>query len=59
MAVLYPEGVGRGDAFVIGRQEGGTAFDRAVYRQNAALDADGDGTITAGEAAARVARVRG
>jgi hypothetical protein len=64
MAVLYPEAVGRGDAFVLGRADGGegagsangaSAFSRAVYRANAALDANRDGVITAGEAARRVA----
>jgi hypothetical protein len=59
MAVLYPAAVGRGDAFVIARAGGPSALERAVYRQNAALDADGDGAITAGEATSRVVRVRG
>lgn len=58
MAVLYPAAVGRGESYVIARADGTTAFERAVYRQNAQLDANGDGTITAGEAAARVAAVR-
>jgi hypothetical protein len=58
MAVLYPAAVGRGESYVIARADGATAFERAVYRQNAPLDANGDGAITAGEAAARVAAVR-
>jgi hypothetical protein len=59
MAVLYPNAVGRGDGYAIAHVDGVGAFERAVYRQNAALDANGDGTITAGEATARVAGVRG
>ena len=59
MAVLYPAAVGRGDGYVIAHADGESAFERAVYRQNAPLDANGDGAITAGEAAARVAGVRG
>jgi len=59
MAVLYPAAVGQGAGFVLGRADGASAFDRAVYRQNAGLDVDRDGVLTAGEAAARVARVRG
>jgi len=59
MAVFYPAAVGRGDGYVIARADGGSAFERAVYRQNAGLDANGDGFITAGEAAARVGGVRG
>jgi len=55
MAVLYPAAVGRGDGYVIARRAGESAFERAVYRQNAPLDIDADGAITAGEAAARVA----
>jgi hypothetical protein len=58
MAVLFPAAVGRGDGYVLGRVDAPDAFGRAVYRQNAALDANGDGTITAGEAA-RVAKIRG
>jgi hypothetical protein len=59
MAVLYPAAVGHGDAFVIARVDGDSTFERAVYRQNAGLDVDGDGVITAGEAALRVGGVRG
>jgi hypothetical protein len=59
MAVLYPAAVGHGDAFVIARADAASASGRAVYRQNAGLDVNGDGVITAGEAALRVGGVRG
>ncbi len=59
MAVLWPAAVGHDDSFVIARAGAASSGERSVYRQNAALDANGDGTITAGEAAAMVARVRG
>ena len=59
MAVFYPSAVGRGDSYVIARADSESAFGRAVYRQNAGLDANGDGVITAGEAAGRVGGVRG
>jgi hypothetical protein len=59
MAVLYPSAVGKGEGYVLGRADGPSAFERAVYRQNAALDVNGDGAITAGEAAARVGGLRG
>jgi len=59
MAVFYPAAVGQGDGYVIARADGESAFGRAVYRQNAGLDANGDGVITAGEAARRVGGVRG
>ena len=59
MAVFYPASVGQGEGYVIARAEGESAFGRAVYRQNAGLDANGDGVITAGEAASRVGGVRG
>ena len=59
MAVFYPAAVGQGESYVISRAGGEGAFGRAVYRQNAGLDANGDGVITAGEAAGRVAGVRG
>ncbi len=59
MAVFYPSVVGKGDGYVLGQADGDSAFSRAVFRQNAALDVNGDGTITAGEAALRVAGVRG
>jgi len=54
MAVFYPAAVGRGDAFVIAHADGTSAFERSVYRQNAGLDANRDGVITAGEAARRI-----
>lgn len=54
MAVLYPAAVGHGDGFVIARADAESAVGQAVYRQNAGLDANGDGVITAGEAARRV-----
>ncbi len=59
MAVFYPAAVGHGDGYVIASEDGESAFGRAVYRQNAGLDVNGDGVITAGEAARRVAAVRG
>ncbi|HEY3817267.1 MAG TPA: transglycosylase SLT domain-containing protein [Polyangiaceae bacterium] len=59
MAVFYPAAVGRGDGYVIARADGDSAFGRAVYRQNAGLDVNGDGIITAGEAATRVGGVKG
>jgi hypothetical protein len=59
MAVFYPAALRQGDGYVIARADGESAFGRAVYRQNAALDANGDGVITAGEAARRVSCVRG
>ena len=59
MAVLFPSAVGHEDGFVLGSADSDSAFGRAVYRQNAGLDANGDGVITAGEASAAVARVRG
>ena len=59
MAVFYPAAIGQGGDYVIARAEGESAFGRAVYRQNAGLDANGDGVITAGEAASRAAGVRG
>jgi transglycosylase-like protein with SLT domain len=58
MAVLYPAAVGRGDAFVVARSDAESASARAVYAQNARLDADADGVLTAGEAARRVAGMR-
>jgi hypothetical protein len=59
MAVLYPAAVGGGDAYVIARADGNSGIERAVYGQNAPLDTDGDGAITAREAAAQVERLRG
>jgi hypothetical protein len=59
MAVFYPSAVGQGDGYVIAREGGESAFGRAVYRQNAGLDANGDGVITAVEAARRVGGLRG
>lgn len=59
MAVLFPAAVGRGDGYVIARADGAGAFERAVYRQNAPLDVNGDGVITAAEAASRAFGVRG
>ena len=51
--------LGRGDGYVIARADSESAFGRAVYRQNAGLDANADGIITAGEAASRVSGLRG
>ena len=53
MAVLWPAAVGRGPSHTLFRQ--GTA----AYRQNSGLDTNGDGRVTAQEAAAKVrARIR-
>ncbi len=49
MAVLYPKAVGKGTDFVLFKK-GTTA-----YKQNDGLDLDGDGEITAAEAAHKVA----
>jgi hypothetical protein len=54
MAVFFPAAVGKGPDFVIARADDASAFGRAVYAQNAGLDVDHDGVITAGEAAAVV-----
>jgi hypothetical protein len=59
MAVLYPAAVGKGDGYVLGSADSESAFGRAVYRQNAGLDVNGDGVITAGEAARQVGGVKG
>ncbi|MGD0529780.1 MAG: transglycosylase SLT domain-containing protein [Polyangiaceae bacterium] len=59
VAVFYPAAVGHGDGYVIASEGGESAFGRAIYRQNAGLDVNGDGVITAGEAASRVGGVRG
>jgi len=55
MCVFYPAAVGKGDGFVIARADDATAFGRLVYGQNAGLDANRDGILTAGEAASVVA----
>jgi hypothetical protein len=55
MAVFYPAAVGKGDGFVIARADDASAFGRLVYAQNAGLDANHDGVLTAGEAASVVA----
>lgn len=49
MAVLYPKGVGKGKDFVLFKK--GTKN----YKQNSGLDLNGDGEITVGEAAHKVA----
>lgn len=54
MCVLFPTAVGRGSGFAIARSDASTPLGRAVYAQNAALDANKDGIVTAGEAAAAV-----
>jgi hypothetical protein len=48
MAVLYPAAMGKGDNF--------TLFNRGTraYGQNAGLDLNGDGRVTAGEAARKI-----
>jgi len=55
MCVFYPAAVGKGDGFVIARADDASAFGRLVYAQNAGLDANRDGVLTAGEAASVVA----
>jgi hypothetical protein len=55
MCVFYPAAVGKGDAFVVARADDESAFGRLVYAQNAGLDANKDGVLTAGEAASVVA----
>jgi hypothetical protein len=55
MCVFYPAAVGKGDGFVIARADDATPFGRLVYAQNAGLDANHDGVLTAGEAASVVA----
>ncbi len=54
MCVLFPSAVGRGSGFAIARSDAPTDLGRAIYAQNAALDANRDGVVTAGEAAAAV-----
>lgn len=54
MCVLFPQAVGRGEAFAIARSDAPSAIGRAIYDQNAALDRNKDGIVTAGEAAAAV-----
>lgn len=49
MAILWPAAVGRGPEFILFRSGG------IAYRQNAGLDWNQDGQITAGEASAKVA----
>lgn len=54
MAILWPAAVGRPDDYVL--------FDRAsrpaAFRQNAGLDANGNGAVTKGECAARLYGIR-
>ncbi len=54
MCVLFPQAVGRGANFVLARADAGTPIGSAIYEQNAALDRNHDGIVTAGEAAAAV-----
>lgn len=49
MAVLYPKGVGKGKDFVLFKK------GSKNYSQNSGLDLNGDGEITVGEAAKKVA----
>jgi hypothetical protein len=51
MAIFAPSGVGRGDSFVL------YASPSSAYSANAGMDANGDGTITVGEAASRPAGI--
>ena len=48
MAVLWPDGIGRSDSWVM------WTSPSIYYTQNAGLDTNHDGTITRGEAAGRV-----
>lgn len=48
MAVLWPAAIGRGPDYALFRSPS------VQYRQNAGLDVDGDGVVTAGEATAKV-----
>lgn len=48
MAVLFPVAIGKGSSFVLFRK------DSISYRQNRGLDINNDGTVTAGEATAKV-----
>lgn len=50
MAVLWPAAIGKPDASALWSR----ASHPAAYRQNAGLDANGDGVITKAEAAAKV-----
>jgi hypothetical protein len=54
MCVLYPQAVNRGAGFALAHADATTPFGRAVYAQNAGLDWNHDGVITAGEAAGAV-----
>ena len=63
MAVLFPAAVGKPDSFVLfGRGAstfGSTDYSKPVfYDQNRSLDINNDGSITKGEAAARVQKIR-
>jgi hypothetical protein len=48
LAVFYPAAVGKDPHYVIGRKAG-SRFQRKVYRQNAELDMNRDGSITIDE----------
>ena len=54
MGMLWPSAIGKGNDSLVARADS-EGFERLVYAQNAALDANKDGRITAGEAAALVA----
>jgi len=54
MCVLFHQAVGRGADFAIARSDAATPLGRAIYAQNAALDRNRDGIVTAGEAAAAI-----
>jgi hypothetical protein len=57
MAVFSPRGIGHGPDFGLYFEDAPTQKERDRYRLNKALDTNGDGTITVGEAAAPVLRI--
>lgn len=48
LAVFFPKAIGQSDDYVVGIKEGGTDFQKAVYKQNAGFDKSGSGQITRG-----------
>lgn len=57
MAVFSPRGIGKPDDFGLYFRDASTAKERRRYTLNAALDSNGNGIITVGEAVAPVARI--
>jgi len=49
LAVFFPAAMGQSDSYVVGIKEGGTAFQAAVYKQNAGFDSGNTGKITRGD----------